>query len=174
MLVKDGDWLKRAALRAQVMEAQEKTRGMVADQKAKDAITVAEDAGRDTTDAEQQAGRPLTCLEIQKRLRSLNPAFSFQRAIADPSKVGIYIQDPTANLGTLYAGIRFICGMESGISPEFSIRQSDGTKITGEIRGWRTVLATLINKRFIEKYATENAFAIHFGKESANWNKFTN
>lgn len=169
MIVKDTDWLKRAALEEQAKAAQEKTRGMVADQKSKDAVTVAEDAGRDTTDAEQQAGRPLTCLEVQKRLRSLNPALSFQRAIADPKKVGIYIQDPTANLDTLYAGIRFVCGMESGISPEFSIRQTDGTKITGEIRGWRTVLATLIKKRIIEKYATEKAFAINYGKESRNW-----
>lgn len=174
MIAKDGDLLKREADR-QIKEAlAERQAQMLAGQKAKDAETIAPDAGFDTTSAEAQLGRPLLSSEVQKRLKKLNPSLSFERSIADPSKIGIYVADGISNLGTLYAGRKFVLGMEAGMTPEFSVRQTDGTKITKEIRGWRTVLVRLIRERLIGRGAAEVMFNIAGGRQSENWWKFVN
>jgi hypothetical protein len=174
MLAKDSEFLKREAA-AQIREAQQDRQAeMLATQKAKDAETIAPDAGFDTTSAAQQLGRPMLASAIQAKLKTLNPSFIFERSVADPSKMGIYVFDGVSNMGTLYAGRRFVMGMEAGMTPEFSIRENDGKKITSEIRGWRTVLVRLIRERLIARTAAENAFHINTGRESENWMKYVN
>lgn len=174
MLAKDSEFLKREAKR-QIAEAQQDRQAqIISGQKAKDAETIAPDAGFDTTSAEAQLGRPLLSSEVQKRLRKLNPSLSFERAVADPSKIGIYVLDGVSNPGTIWAGRRFVLGMEAGMNPEFSVRRTDGTKITKEIRGWRTVLVRLIRERLIGRGAAEVMFNIAGGRESENWWKFVN
>jgi hypothetical protein len=161
VLSKDTEFLKREAKRQIEESKREFQEQAVQRQETANAVTIAPDAGRDTTDPLQQIGRPLHAKDIQKRLTKLNPNLCFELSISDSSKTGIYLFDGIAD----YFGKSFICGMESGISPEFSIRKTDG---------WRTVLAMLIRRRLIEKYATENAFLVHFGKESENWSKYVN
>jgi hypothetical protein len=169
VLSKDTEWLKREA-KIQIAEAQrERMHGMVEAKEAADSVTIAKDAGFDTTDSEQQLGRPLSSFEVQKRLRSINPALSFDVSVSDPSKTGVYFFDGVSNQGTLYTGRRFICGMESGLNPEFGIRKSDGKKMIGQIKGWRTVLVQLIKCRLITIEDAERVFKTNFGRESANW-----
>lgn len=174
MISKDGAFLEREAKR-QIAEAQQERQAqIISGQKAKDAETIAPDAGFDTTSAEAQLGRPLLSPEVQKRLKKLNTGLFFERSIADPSKIGIYIYDGASNPGTIWAGRRFVLGMEAGMNPEFSVRQTDGTKITKEVRGWRTVLVRLIRERLIGRGAVEVMFNIAGGRESENWWKFVN
>jgi hypothetical protein len=173
MIVKDSEKLLSDAKLKKFEIQRDKQKQAVALHESQNAVTIAPDAGRDTTNP-LEAGRMMRCGEIQKRLRKLNPGFSFELATADSSKTGIYISDGVSNPGTPYSGRRFVCGMESGFSPEFSIRKTDGLRIIGEVRGWRTVLAMLIRSRLIEKTAAEDAFGINFGRESANWQKFVN
>jgi hypothetical protein len=174
MLSKDGAFLEREAKRQIKESLAERQTQIIAGQKAKDAETIAPDAGFDTTLAEAQLGRPLLSSEVQKRLKKLNTGLCFERALADSSKIGIYVYDGVSNPGTVWAGRRFVLGMEAGMNPEFSVRQTDGTKITKEIRGWRTVVVRLIRERLIGREAAEVMFNIAGGRESENWWKFVN
>lgn len=173
MIVKDTEYQEREAESKKADDITEKTRNLVAFQEARKAETIADDAGRNVTNQEQ-AGRWLAPLKLKRALKQLNPNFHFEIAHGDPSKTGIYLNDGVSNQGTLYHGLRFICGMESGYSPEFSIRIEKNGEMTKEVRGWRTVLATLIRSRLIEKYETETLFKIHSGRDSENWQKFVN
>lgn len=173
MILKDTEYQQREAESKHADEVNERTRNLVAGHEVRNAETLADDAGRKVTDREQ-AGRWLSPLKFKKALKHLNPKLSFEVAHADPSKTGIYFCDGVSNEGTLYHGLRFICGMESGYSPEFSIRLEKNGAMTKEVRGWRTVLATLIRARLIEKYEAETLFKVHFGRESENWQKFVN
>lgn len=173
MIVKDTPYQEREAESKKADEVTEKTRNLVTFQDQRKAETIAEDAGRDVTNSEQ-AGRWMAPLKLKRAIKQLNPNLSFEVAHGDPSKTGIYFCDGVSNEGTLYHGLRFICGMETGYSPEFSIRIEKNGEMAKEVRGWRTVLATLIRSRLIEKYETETLFKIHFGRESENWQKFVN
>ena len=172
-MIKDSAYIEKDT-KEQVEETQrEKLHTMVENKAVADAVTVAEDAGRDVTDI-KQAGRWLSPLKMKKALSQLNPKLRFEVASSDPSKTGIYLLDGISNLGTLHHGLKFICGMESGYSPEFSIRTEKNGVMSGEVRGWRTVLAMLIRQRLIQKYEAENLFKVNFGRESENWNKYVN
>lgn len=172
-MIKDSAYLEKAA-KEQTSESQrEKLHQMVVAKASKDVVTLAPDAGRDVT-SKEQAGRWLHPLKLKKALSQLNPRLRFEVASADPTKTGIYLMDGISNLGTLHHGLSFICGMETGYSPEFSVRTEKNGVMSGEIRGWRTVLAMLIRKRLIQKYEAENLFKVNFGRDSENWKNYVN
>ena len=104
-------------------------------------VTSAQDGVFDMSDAVAQAGRPLARSIIESRLRSLNPNLYFQRALKAPDQSGIYLNG------------QFLCGMMWQPSPEFTINitgERDGRKeFLSQIRGWRTVIDTLIRKGVI-------------------------
>lgn len=140
-------------------------------------ITTAPDGGRPVTSIEAQLGRPMTSQQVSQKLSRLNSNLHFERSLSDPTKMGIYLLGETK---------RFICGMEFGFMPEFSVRHSeqievpspslDGTKekvdrIVRETRGWRTVLARLVRAGIIRLAEAEKAFA--FSRDSKNWKELT-
>lgn len=147
-------------------EQQAKTRQMVAEAEQKQSALVAPDGDRPTHLMEAQLGRPMTSGEIIKRLKRLNPNLLFERSIADPSIMGIYVAEKNEY------GRRHLFGFEFGYSPEYSVRTTDAEGRFREVRGWRTVLARLIRTRMISKEAAENAFGIPT-LDSKNWQTLT-
>jgi hypothetical protein len=125
---------------------------------------------QDTTDWEQIVGIPLTGVRIMARLKKLNPNLWFERANADSSKTGVYVLKPDGKGGMEK---QFICGMESELSPEFTLRVTDNDgKPKGIIGGWRRLLMRLIRERLI----TESRAWALFGppsRDSENWARFT-
>lgn len=172
-MIKDSAYIERDKKEQASETNREKLHGMVKAKQKKDAATIAPDAGRDVTDI-TQAGRWLSPLKMKKALSTLNAKLRFEVSVADPTKTGIYLLDRISNLGTYHHGLKFICGMESGYSPEFSIRTEKNGVMSGEVRGWRTVLAMLIKQRLIQKYEAENLFKVNFGRESENWSVYVN
>lgn len=148
------------------------------EQYERDSATTSPDGGHAVTSLEQQLGRPMTSQQVIQRLEKLNPYLHFEVSISDPTKMGIYRLSPE--------GKRFICGMERGFMPEFSVRHGediempspdlDGTKktvrrITRETRGWRTVLARLVRAGLLRVPDIERTFA--FSRDSKNWKELT-
>lgn len=181
------------ALRSQ-REAFERTRFMnrmnLRDKISREEHCTSPDGAVDTTNAEQQLGRPLTCKEITKRLKRCNQNFVFERSKADGTKMGIYIVEtrPDAVTGFVSTQRRFVCGMEFGISPEFSIRHYEDEKIPDpeveghwriikhfkkETRGWRTVLMRLMKERLITEAQVNQHFETAAGRDSRNWQLLT-
>ncbi len=155
-------------------------------QQKRDAFTVAPDAaGMDITNTEARMGRPMSAWSFQQKLSRIG-AFYFEHAKNDHSKMGIYIPISNVNDPSLYykGNLMFVCGMESGVMPEFSIMEAevklipDATAIGGhrpqttmakEVRGWRTVLAMLLKKRIITAHDVEKHFQISLGRDSSRW-----
>lgn len=139
----------------------------------RDFITTAPDGDRTVTSLEAQLGKPMTSQQVIERLKRINSRLHFEISLADPTKMGIYLVGPSK---------QFICGMERGFMPEFSVRHSeeiempspdlDGTKkkvkrITRETRGWRTVLLRLMKARIITISDVYAHFAL--SRDSKNW-----
>ena len=131
-----------------------------------------------TTDASAQLGRPLTRQQLISRLTKLNPNLIFEQSRNFPHIGAVYVSDPTANLtdsDPRCRGRRHIVGMEwTGLSPEFttrklSIDQWGKPQMTGQVRGWRTVLSRLIHEKLIGIAETERVFSIARGRESQRW-----
>jgi len=131
-----------------------------------------------TTDASAQLGRPLTRQQVISRLLRLNPNLIFEQSRNFPHIGAVYVSDPTANLtddDPKCRGRRHIVGMEwTGLSPEFTTRklaidQWGKPQMTGQVRGWRTVLSRLIHERLIGIAETERVFSIARGRESQRW-----
>lgn len=130
----------------------------------KKAATVELD-GRSRTNKQAQLGHALPWYVITERLSKLNSSLIFEASRGDSTKMGIYVSDSRVQP----EGKRFICGFEKGISPEFSIAEVDASGETKAIvKGWRTVLASLIKERLIN---ATGAFLL-FGpptRASKNW-----
>lgn len=140
------------------------------------------DGGRPMTELEAQIGRAMKSDDIQKRLLSLNSRLVFIIPPADENKYGVYLADRTAPMG-----IRFLCGMERGWTPEFTVRKLKWEKrlvksyppqyemipdYAGEKRGWRKVLAVLIRERVITKAGAEKVFGLP-SMTSQQWKELT-
>lgn len=123
----------------------------------------------DVTDWEQVVGIPLVGARIINRLRRLNSNLWFEPSKADGTKTGIYILKNIMGVPVK----QFICGMETDVNPEFSIRVTDNEgRAKGIIAGWRRVLMRLIRDRII----TEPAAYAMFGppsRDSENWARYT-
>lgn len=124
----------------------------------------------DTTDWEQVVGMPLTGARIMARLKRLNSQLWFERANADSNKTGVYVLRPDLKGGMEKV---FLCGMETEINPEYSVRVVDNEgKAKGIISGWRRVLGRLIEAKLITE---PRAYAL-FGppsRDSQNWARYT-
>jgi hypothetical protein len=62
---------------------------------------------------------------MRERLSKINPNFYFEVALADPTMTGIYLpcNDPTLRTHKTPSGapILCVCGMGTGMMPEFSV-----------------------------------------------------
>lgn len=123
----------------------------------------------DVTDWEQVVGIPLMGARIIGRLRKLNSNLWFEQSNADGSKTGVYLLKNDFKGGQLK---EFICGMETDLNPEFSVRLVDGEGTPkGIIAGWRRLLMRLIQAKLI----TESKANALFGppsRQSENWARF--
>jgi hypothetical protein len=153
-------------------------------------VTHAPDGDRPTTTLEAQLGRPLTRIQFEQRLKKCNSNLFTEVSNAFPDKAGIYVMDSLPDsTGVLRKQKRFITGLMNGFMPEFSVRHvemekvpnpscpgemTERPKFTGETRGWRTVLATLIRSKIISPTAAERNFELLNGPQSRNYKILTN
>jgi hypothetical protein len=155
-------------------------------------ISVGDDAGRDTSSLLAQMGRPLTSPEVRRRLHLCNRNLIFEQS-PDPSKMSICIEkDERVASGGFQKRKVFVCGMESGIMPEFSVlhkteKQLPNPELLGsktptrdinwqrvptfaaETRGWRTVLVRLLHGRLITEADVRKHFEWTPSHESQKW-----
>lgn len=102
-----------------------------------------------------QSGRILTGLQVEAKLKKLNPSLLFQDCIAFPERRLIYRN--TAE------GLKLIAAMERGPMPEFSVidlPKEKWVEPTEMKRGWRTVLGHCIRHRVLSPEATIQEFGI--------------
>ena len=160
MLSKDTEWLKREA-KLQIAEAQrERMHGMVASQEERQDAVTAADGKFDVTSFDQQVGKPMTGLEVQRRIKMLNPGLSFEVSRAFPDRDNVLIKNET--------GRRYLFSMENGLNPERSVKDSRGICV---MKGWRTVLVQLIKERAITVQGAERLFDVNNGFDTPNWYK---
>lgn len=156
-------------------------------------ITVEDDAGRDVSNLLAQMGRPMAASEVQRRLGVIAPALFFERSIQYPEQTGIYIdKDVRTAAGGWEKKKTFLCGMESGVMPEFSIKHKTRKQVanpelfgkatptreidwlnvdtfSAETRGWRTVLVRLMHLGAITRGDVEKHFGWSPSVDSKKW-----
>jgi hypothetical protein len=185
-------WRREEAKESQI----ERRRRMLAEELKNHAVTVAPDDGHDISNLLAQIGRPLTCQQVTEKLKKCNSRLYFEISKSDSTKVGVYLQDET---GTVYVNprgevltLKHICGMESGIMPEFSVIHKTRTKVANqdlfgrkeairevpwkmvdtfwtETRGWRTVLVRLLHAGLITRWQVEKHFGWIPTRASQRW-----
>lgn len=164
MLLDDEEKQKRHTT-LEAAEAQlQRHEAMAAEVDQKRVLAIAPDDNRPTTDMQAQMGHMMHGTLVRSKLRKLNSNFHFEVSKADPTRMGIYLRDGVSNMDTpSHKGLRFLMGMEKDICPEFSVRftrqetfwndqkdcEDSRDVFAGEMRGWRTVLARLIQKGYI-------------------------
>lgn len=184
MLTLDSEQLERQRQITRAREQQHRTREMVrANREAKER-TVANDGLLVTTDMAQQWGCPMTSVQLFEKLKVLNPGLIYEVTKNNDRLAGLYRMKDVLEDGVTRRKKAFICGMERGFMPERSVRVPRIEKVAGEdgltevhtfdheIRGWRTVLARLIQERLITKTQAETAFPLSDG-QSSNWQRLT-
>ncbi len=159
--------------------------------------SVEDDAGRPTSDILAQLGRPLPAQEVIRRLKLCNGRLIFERSIASPELTGVYVEkwERTAAGGWEKKKMH-VCGMESGIMPEFSVLHRTTKKVAdnelfgnkkpvGEVkwkevptfldetRGWRTLVLRLMKANLITKLDVEKHFGWNPTYQSEKWSRFT-
>lgn len=163
-------------------------------------ISVAPDDKTDVSNLLAQMGTPMHAEEVQRRLKLCNSRLHFIRSPQFPELTGVYLitdewEVDAANNG-FKKKLRHICGMESGIAPEFSVLHKTKIKkpnkellngkpvddkpewvevetFAGETRGWRTVLVRLLHAGLI----TRGQVDMHFpppSRASYKWWRATN
>lgn len=148
---------------------QDYQKDLLNDANQKAAASVAPDNGRPRYSLEAQRGIVLDSSVIMSRLGQLNSSLIFERAVARPELIGIYIQSSHPDHmpeGKMFTGVSF----NYGLNPEFAVVKKsddfvspDGTVHVGECTGilypgWRTVLSRLIRYGFINKTRAEVIF----------------
>jgi len=128
-----------------------------------------DDNGMDVTDYDQIVGIPIEGYKIAIRLKRLNKNLWFEPSNAAPEQTGVYL------LKNNFLGGQekeFLCGMQSELNPEFSLRvtNDDGTP-KGILPGWRRLLMRLIRKNLITE-AGANAMFGPPSRDSENWARF--
>lgn len=141
-------------------------------------------AGVDVTNSGARMGRSMTAWTFTEKLQKIAPFLYFERSNSDPSKTGIYVRAHRRDVSLYKGDLQFICGMESGIMPEFSIIEAEAKLVPDpnakggrrmeygmarEVRGWRTVLARLLKNQILTAGQIEKYFQISLGRDSAKW-----
>lgn len=197
MLVLDGEAQARSAKGSSRERAREQRRLELLREIQSNTVTVEDDASRDRTNLLAQLGRPLTSQQVMDRLKLCNQQLVFERSIAYPNLIGIYVLTPTKQpTGSWKVEKRHFCGMEAGIMPEFTVVHKKTTRVANpdllgnakatrdvpwkevdtysdETRGWRTVLIRLLGAGLIKRHDVEKHFGWDPSYESKLWHRFT-
>ena len=196
MLGKDEQLQRRWWTEEAKESATEKRQRQLAEELHNHQVTVEPDAGYDISNLMAQIGTPLSSQQVMERLKKCNSRLYFELSPSDPTKIGVYLQDPS---GVVYVNprgevltLKHICGMESGIMPEFSVIHKTQAKVANqelfglkeatrdvpwkvvdtflsETRGWRTVLVRLLHGGFINRADVEKHFGWTPSRESQRW-----
>lgn len=139
------------------------------DATSKNTAAVALDNGRPRTEHDACIGMPLHSDTFIQRLTQLNPSLWFERANADPEKMGVYLLVPISL--EYLEGKKFLFGFHIGIMPEYTLENSpdehgEGVGILRQ--GYRTILTRLIRMRLISLEKAELMFG-QPSQESAYW-----
>lgn len=197
MLILDTPAQERWADSGARERAQAQRQNALAEEILSNSVTVEDDAGRDTSSLLAQMGRPLTSAEVQRRLHLCNPNLIFVVAPLHPQLTGIYIEkDERTPAGGWTKRKVHICGMESGIMPEFSVRHVTMKRVPNpevvnagagqhvsreaakwlevptfyaETRGWRTVLIRLLHAKLVTRGDVDKYFGWTPSRDSKNW-----
>lgn len=187
--LKQESW-RRAETKESAIERRQR---LLAEDLQKATVTVEPDEGRDVTNLLAQMGKPMTADSVIQKLKFCNPKLVFIRAIRYPELYGIYLQTKERTpAGTWVDKQIHVCGMGSGVMPEFSVKHKRTTKVPNkelfgkekptrdvdwneietfadETRGWRTVLVRLLHAGLI----TRGDVGRHFGwtpsRDSKAW-----
>lgn len=141
----------------------------VAEKEAADAIA-SKDGDIPTTTLERQIGRPMHSSEVSKRLLKLNSNFVFERSIAFPSIMGIYMHDPNAEMRD-GRRLRHIAGFEFNMSPEFTVYHNNTKGPKKVTRGWRALILILSNRGLIDITRAAEIFDIERGQARKRWHE---
>src|SRR4029077_6774048 len=190
-------WLQEEAKQA----AYERSQRALAKHLESNQVTIEPDAGRDVTNAEAQMGKALSALSVIGKLKKCNSRLVFvKHPIYD--QYGIYLRDSKAEIlqfkGGHHQSFRgiHICGMESGINPEFTIIYKKKIKVpdkdlinnptptrdvqwkeietyADQKRGWRTVLIRLLHAGLISEFDVTRHFGWAPSKDSQKWSEMT-
>lgn len=183
------DWRKAAKAEADAALRQQ----ALAQEIWSNSITVQDDAGHDVSNLLVQMGRPMRSIEVQDKLKLINANLVFRRNPRYPELTAIYLRK---NMRQLTGGWKMeeilVCGMESGILPEFSVLHKGKKKVAnpelfgknaptreidwaqvdtvvGETRGWRTVLLRLLHHEIITRGDVEKHFGWTPSRDSRKW-----
>ncbi len=200
MLSKDEALQRRWWTEEAKESATDKRQRQLAEELHNHQVTVEPDAGYDISNMLMQIGRPMGSQQVIEKLKKCNSSLYFEVSKSDPSKIGIYLLDPG---GVVYVNprgevltLKHICGMESGIMPEFSVIHKTQTKVANqelfgrteatrevawkkvdtflsETRGWRTVLVRLLHAGLITRLNVEQHFGWTPSRESQRWHRQT-
>jgi hypothetical protein len=137
-----------------------KTEQQVRDAETGKASLFAKDGELDPTNEAQMKGRVYTAAQVMKKLQKLNPRFYFERSIAMPHLIGIYIQHPR---GEYKNGLMFLMGMPDGDVTQYSVRKPDesGKRMLIEKRGWMKLLLDLAKMGAINLEEARRKFHAH-------------
>lgn len=198
MFTKDEAKIRQHVQAEKQERAEEKRRRDLIHDIQSNTITVEDDAGRDVSSLEAQMGRPMTAQAVISKLKRICPRLYFEESKADPTKMGVYLQDPTGRVYVNPQGevltLIHICGMESGVMPEFSVLHKGKKKVAnpellgskeptreigwkevdtvvGETRGWRTVLIRLLGVGLITEHDVDKHFGWTPTHQSEKWQK---
>jgi hypothetical protein len=176
--------------------ATEKRQRQLAEELEKHQITVEPDAGYDISNMLAQIGTPMSAQTVMEKLEKCNSRLYFEISPWDKSKIGIYLLDPTGVVHVNPRGqvltLKHICGMESGIMPEFTVIHKTKAKVANaelfgkkeatrdvpwkqvetyldQTRGWRTVLVRLLHGGFINRADVEKHFGWTPSRNSQRW-----
>lgn len=195
MLILDSEGQSRLRREENRENQHEKRMRALAHDILSNSISVASDDRFDVSNALAQMGKPMTAEEVQKRLLKCNPRLHFIRSPQFPELTGVYLITDEWEVDSANNGykkkMKHICGMESGVAPEFSVlhktkvkkpnpellgrktadREVDWVEVdtfSGETRGWRTVLVRLLHAGLITKLQVEENFPPP-SRESFKW-----
>lgn len=132
--------------------------------------TILKDGEKDTTSIESQLGTPYHSEQIIQRLKKLNENFVFERSIAFPEIMGIYLPDEYAEVRE-GKRLRHVMGFEFGYSPEYTVFHKETKGPKKVTRGWRTLLLLLASKGLINFTRACTLFGIEGVKNSYNWKR---
>ena len=159
-------------------------------------ISVSNDDRYDVSNVLSQMGRPMMAQEIQRRLKLCNSRLHFIRSPQFPDLTGVYLitdeVETNPKSKDFAKKLKHICGMQSGITPEFSVLHRGKKRVpnkellgakkpvdavdwvevdtfVGETRGWRTVLVRLLHAGLITRHDVNTHFGWMPSRDSAKW-----
>ena len=197
MLTLDGEGRERWWQEERKESLTERREREMAEELQRHEVTVEQDGSRDRSELLAQLGTPMTCQQVMAKLRLCNPRLHFERSLAFPHLMGVYLLAPEMTpAGTTVLQKKHLFGMEAGIMPEFTVihkikipvanRELFGRKeatrdvpwkmvetYRDQTRGWRTVLLRLLHAKLITRGDVERHFGWAPSHDSRRWYEHT-